>query len=44
MNGQKKGFEVARDGNDSLEVTHPQYVDDSLIFCDADINRDISVI
>jgi len=31
-----KGFEVAREGTDSLEVTHLQYADDTLIFCDAE--------
>lgn len=37
--GWRKGFEVARVGNDSLEVTHLQYVDDTLIFCDDDRNQ-----
>lgn len=37
--GWRKGFEVARVGSDSLEVTHLQYVDDTLIFCDADRNQ-----
>lgn len=34
--GWIKGFDVARRGNDSLEVTHLQYADDTLIFCDAE--------
>ncbi|XP_019068969.1 uncharacterized protein [Solanum lycopersicum] len=29
-----KGFDVAREGGDSLEVTHLQCADDTLIFCD----------
>ncbi|XP_019267660.1 PREDICTED: uncharacterized protein LOC109244948 [Nicotiana attenuata] len=33
--GWIKGFEVAKNGNNSLEVTHLQYADDTLIFCDA---------
>ncbi|WMV41831.1 hypothetical protein MTR67_035216 [Solanum verrucosum] len=37
--GWIKGFEVARAGSDSLEVTHLQYADDTLIFCDADRNQ-----
>lgn len=30
-----KGFDVARNGSNNVEVTHLQYVDDTLIFCDA---------
>ena len=40
---KKKGFEVARAGSDSLEVTHLQYADDAQIFCDADRNQLIDV-
>ncbi|WMV26358.1 hypothetical protein MTR67_019743 [Solanum verrucosum] len=29
-----KGFDVAREGGDSLELTHLQCADDTLIFCD----------
>ncbi|XP_075087758.1 putative mitochondrial protein AtMg01250 [Nicotiana tabacum] len=35
-NGWIKGFEVARSKNNSLEITHLQYADDTLIFCDAE--------
>ncbi|XP_075095148.1 uncharacterized protein LOC142173454 [Nicotiana tabacum] len=35
-NGWIKGFEVARNGNNSLEITYLQYADDTLIFCDAE--------
>ncbi|KAH0658710.1 hypothetical protein KY289_027458 [Solanum tuberosum] len=31
--GWLKGFDVSRDGAGSLEVTHLQYADDTLIFC-----------
>ncbi|KAF3625390.1 1-deoxy-D-xylulose-5-phosphate synthase [Capsicum annuum] len=34
-NGWLRGFEVARAGRESLKITHLQYVDDTLIFCDA---------
>lgn len=34
--GWLRGFEVARAGRESLEITHLQYADDALIFCDAD--------
>ncbi|XP_070009924.1 uncharacterized protein [Nicotiana sylvestris] len=37
--GWIKGFDVARKGNDSLEVTHLQYGDDTLIFCDAEEDK-----
>lgn len=33
---QVKGFGVTREGSDSLEVTHLQYGDDTLMFCDVD--------
>lgn len=33
--GWLRGFEVARAGRESLENTHLQYADDTLIFCDA---------
>uniref|UniRef100_A0A0V0GP66 Putative ovule protein n=1 Tax=Solanum chacoense TaxID=4108 RepID=A0A0V0GP66_SOLCH len=36
LRGWIKGFEVAREGIDSLEVTHLQYADDTLTFCDAE--------
>lgn len=35
INGLLRGFNVARDGREQLEVTHLQYADDTLIFCDA---------
>jgi len=31
-----KGFEVDRNGSNSLEITHLQYADDTLVFCDAE--------
>lgn len=31
-NGWLRGFDVARDERESLEVTHLQYADDTLIF------------
>lgn len=31
-----KGFGVTREGSDSLEVTHLQYGNDTLMFCDVD--------
>ena len=31
-----RGFNVAKDGNAKVEVTHLQYADDTLIFCDAE--------
>lgn len=31
-----KGFEVAREGSDSLEMTRLRYADDTLIFGDAE--------
>ncbi|WMV40308.1 hypothetical protein MTR67_033693 [Solanum verrucosum] len=34
--GWLKGFDVSRDGAESLEVTHLQYADDTLIFCGAE--------
>ncbi|WMV33279.1 hypothetical protein MTR67_026664 [Solanum verrucosum] len=34
--GWLRGFEVARAGRESLKITHLQYVDDTLIFCDAE--------
>ncbi|WMV22162.1 hypothetical protein MTR67_015547 [Solanum verrucosum] len=34
--GLRQGFDVSRDGAESLEVTHLQYVDDTLIFCGAE--------
>ncbi|WMV39938.1 hypothetical protein MTR67_033323 [Solanum verrucosum] len=33
---QPLGFDVAREGTERLEVTHLQYADDTLIFCDAE--------
>lgn len=36
INGWLRGFDVAREGKESLEVTHLQYADDTLIFCDAE--------
>ncbi|XP_075091548.1 uncharacterized protein LOC142171749 [Nicotiana tabacum] len=38
-NGWVKGFNVARNQIDRLEVTHLQYADDTLIFCDADVTE-----
>lgn len=35
-NGWIKGFEAARSGNNSPEITHLQYADDTLIFFDAE--------
>lgn len=35
-NGWITGFEVARNGNRSLEVSHLQYADDTVIFCGAE--------
>ncbi|WMV54989.1 hypothetical protein MTR67_048374 [Solanum verrucosum] len=34
--GWLRGFEVARAGRESLKITHLQYADDTLIFCDAE--------
>ncbi|KAG5591553.1 hypothetical protein H5410_042067 [Solanum commersonii] len=34
-NGWLRGFDVASNGKESLEVTHLQYADDTLIFCGA---------
>ncbi|KAF3678189.1 hypothetical protein FXO37_04501 [Capsicum annuum] len=34
--GWLRGFEVARTGRGTLEITHLQYADDTLIFCDAE--------
>ncbi|WMV58070.1 hypothetical protein MTR67_051455 [Solanum verrucosum] len=34
--GWLRGFEVARAGRECLEITHLQYADDTLIFCDAE--------
>lgn len=31
-----KCFDVAREGGDSLEITHLQYADGTLIFCDTE--------
>ena len=31
-----RGFEVARVGRESLNITHPEYADDTLIYCDAE--------
>ncbi|XP_016464777.1 putative mitochondrial protein AtMg01250 [Nicotiana tabacum] len=31
-----KGFEVDMNGPNSLEITHLQYADDTLVFCDAE--------
>ncbi|XP_075111257.1 uncharacterized protein LOC142181712 [Nicotiana tabacum] len=36
VNGWVKGFEVDRNGSNSLEITHLQYTDDTLVFCDAE--------
>ena len=35
VNGWITGFEVSTNNERSLEVTHLQYADDTLIFCDA---------
>lgn len=37
--GWLRGFEVARAGRKSLRITHLQYADDTLIFCDAEENH-----
>ncbi|WMV12148.1 hypothetical protein MTR67_005533 [Solanum verrucosum] len=34
-----KGFDVARENTESLEVTHLQYADDTLIFCGAEVDQ-----
>nr|XP_016455345.1 PREDICTED: uncharacterized protein LOC107779425 [Nicotiana tabacum] len=36
VNGWIKGFEVARNGTNSLEITYLQYADDTLVFYDAE--------
>ncbi|WMV13963.1 hypothetical protein MTR67_007348 [Solanum verrucosum] len=36
LRGWLRGFDVAREGTERLEVTHLQYADDTLIFCDAE--------
>ncbi|WMV38388.1 hypothetical protein MTR67_031773 [Solanum verrucosum] len=36
LRGWLRGFDVAREGAERLEVTHLQYADDTLIFCDAE--------
>ena len=36
VNGWLSGFEVAKNSGESLEVTHLQYADDTLIFCGAE--------
>ncbi|WMV45337.1 hypothetical protein MTR67_038722 [Solanum verrucosum] len=36
LRGWIRGFDVAREGTERLEVTHLQYADDTLIFCDAE--------
>lgn len=36
INGWISGFEVATNSAENMEVTHLQYADDTLIFCDAD--------
>lgn len=36
MNGWVRGFNVARNGGDTMEITHLPYADDTLLFCDAD--------
>nr|XP_009800410.1 PREDICTED: uncharacterized protein LOC104246308 [Nicotiana sylvestris]XP_016445624.1 PREDICTED: uncharacterized protein LOC107770805 [Nicotiana tabacum] len=36
VNRWVKGFEVDRNSADSLKITHLQYADDTLIFCDAE--------
>ncbi|KAG5584105.1 hypothetical protein H5410_044539 [Solanum commersonii] len=39
--GWLRGFEVARARRDSLKITHLQYADDTLIFCDLVSNMEI---
>lgn len=34
-NGRIQGFEVAKDNEKNVEITHIQYADDTLIFCAA---------
>lgn len=36
LSGWIRGFDVARTGSDRMEITHLQYADDTLIFCDAE--------
>lgn len=36
LNGWLKGSDVARAGRYGLEITHHQYANDTLIFCDAE--------
>uniref|UniRef100_A0A1U7WLE7 Uncharacterized protein LOC104228609 n=1 Tax=Nicotiana sylvestris TaxID=4096 RepID=A0A1U7WLE7_NICSY len=36
VSGWVKGFEVNRSGANNLEITHLQYADDTLVFCDAE--------
>lgn len=37
--GWVKGFETDRRDNSSMEITHLQYADDTLIFCDANVDQ-----
>lgn len=39
LNGWIKGFEVAMNGHNNQEITHLQYADDTLIFCDAEVEQ-----
>ncbi|KAF3666192.1 Protein DEFECTIVE IN MERISTEM SILENCING 3 [Capsicum annuum] len=39
INGWIKGFEVAMNGHYSQEISHLQYADDTLIFCDANVEQ-----
>lgn len=39
LNGWIKGFEVAMNGHNNQEITHLQYVDDTLILCDAEVEQ-----
>lgn len=36
INGWIRGFNVARNGGENLEVTHLQYADDTLLMCKGD--------
>nr|XP_016438073.1 PREDICTED: uncharacterized protein LOC107764061 [Nicotiana tabacum] len=36
VSGWVKGFEVNMSGANNLEITHLQYADDTLVFCDAE--------
>lgn len=39
LRGWLRGFHVAGEGAERLEVTHLQYANDTLIFCNAEENQ-----